>query len=264
MLILAGRGKLPGLARRQAEAEGAEVRTIALTPGVKGDYQPPLEKLPQLMLSLKKEGYRRVVLIGGLPRRRTTETLAKNRNIADFLGGKSKGDDQLLRKTVRYMRLNGFKPIKSSETFAPLLAKAGAIGGKKPDKAARAGIELAAKALRRLGPFDVGQAAVIQGENILALEGGEGTDEMLKRGAGLAWKNGPPLILVKAAKPRQSRYADLPAIGSDTVKLAAGLKFTGIAVEAGQTLLIDKKRLQIEADAKGLFLWGFKSKRYLF
>ena len=61
---------------------------------------------------------------------------------------------------------------------------------------------------------------------------------------------------MKAKKPAQERRADLPAIGVVTVRnvVAAGLR--GIAVEAGNTLVIGRAEMIEAADAAGLFVIG--------
>ena len=264
LLILAGGGGAPTLARRRAMSAGMDILTVALAPGVKADFHPRLARLPELLLSLKAKGYRRVVLAGSLSRYRTTEQLTGNKQIAAFLDGKSGGDNYLLTQAIRYMRLHGFKPMRLTELFEPLLATVGAMNGRKPSERALDGVRVAAAAVRKLGKFDVGQAVVIQGRNILAVEGAEGTDRMMERGAELAWAGGDGVILIKAMKTGQSKYADLPAIGMDTLKNAAKLGFDGIAVEAGAVLIIDKPQVGEYADENGLFLWGFRRSLSLF
>lgn len=260
LLILAGEGGLPPLVVGRAAECGFDALTIALAPTVKGDYHPQLPKLPELLLSLKARGYRRVLLVGGLPRRRTTEQLLKNKRLAAFLGDKTKGDDRLLSTAVYYLRLNGFKPMPLATTILlPFLATGGAMGKHQlPTAAVTRSIAVAARALKRLSKFDVGQAAVVQGENILAIEGAEGTDKMIRRTAELAWRQGDKPILVKARKVGQSKYADLPTIGVETAKIAAAAGFGGIAIEVGRVLVIDKPRLIKRMDENGLFLWGFR------
>jgi DUF1009 family protein len=63
-------------------------------------------------------------------------------------------------------------------------------------------------------------------------------------------------VLVKLVKPGQDRRADLPTIGSGTVRNAAAAGLRGVAFEAGGTILADRPALIAEADAAGLFLLG--------
>ncbi|MFB2605773.1 UDP-2,3-diacylglucosamine diphosphatase LpxI domain-containing protein, partial [Rhizobium phaseoli] len=117
-----------------------------------------------------------------------------------------------------------------------------------------------AEAAETLGRLDVGQGAVSIGGRIVALEGLEGTDEMLDRVAGLraagrisARRRG---VLVKLCKPQQDVRADLPAIGLSTVLNAGKAGLAGIAVEAGRSLVLDRAAVIRAADGAGLFVCG--------
>jgi len=61
-------------------------------------------------------------------------------------------------------------------------------------------------------------------------------------------------VLVKVAKPQQDRRIDLPTIGPATVARAAAAGLSGIAVEAGCTIVLDQAETVAAADAAGLFL----------
>ena len=65
-------------------------------------------------------------------------------------------------------------------------------------------------------------------------------------------------VLVKLKKPQQERRADLPTIGADTVRHAAEAGLRGIAVEEGQSLILDRGELIAEANRLGLFVVGIK------
>ena len=116
--------------------------------------------------------------------------------------------------------------------------------------------------LGALSPFDVGQAAVVAAERIVAVEGPEGTDRMLARARALGRKpfgqgTAPKgTVLVKLPKLGQDLRIDLPAIGPRTVRRAADAGCAGIAIGAGHTLVIDAPQTVAAADAAGLFLIG--------
>ena len=118
------------------------------------------------------------------------------------------------------------------------------------------------RCLADLSPYDIGQALVVLGERVTAIEGAEGTDRMLVRVAGLGrgWfmrKPAPGGVLVKSAKAGQERRVDLPAVGPRTVKRAAAAGLSGIAIGAGQTLVVEREAMIEEADRRGLFLAAF-------
>ena len=108
--------------------------------------------------------------------------------------------------------------------------------------------------IHALGPFDVGQGAVVADGRAIAIEAAEGTDKMLARVAQI----GEGGILVKCPKPGQERRIDLPTIGPLTVKNALEAGLQGIAVEVGGALIIDKDEVLRRADEAALFVFGFE------
>jgi len=62
---------------------------------------------------------------------------------------------------------------------------------------------------------------------------------------------------VKAAKRGQDRRFDLPTVGAATVEAAARAELAGLAIAAGETLIVDREALAAAADKAGLFVIGF-------
>ena len=87
------------------------------------------------------------------------------------------------------------------------------------------------------GKLDIGQSVVIKDKMIMAVEAIEGTDKCIKRGCKIAKKNAR---IIKVAKPAQDKRFDIPAIGMRTLKTMQKYKADLIAVEAGETIIVDK------------------------
>jgi DUF1009 family protein len=125
----------------------------------------------------------------------------------------------------------------------------------------RTDIARALALLEATGPFDMGQAAVVAGNHVLAVEAAEGTDAMLARIAELRTRGriATPAgtgVLVKAPKSQQDRRFDLPAIGPRTVEEAARAGLAGIAVAAGAAVIADPAAVATAADAARIFVVG--------
>ncbi|PWS34899.1 DUF1009 domain-containing protein [Falsiroseomonas bella] len=167
------------------------------------------------------------------------------------------GDDRLLSAVLRVMREEGFRPLGAQEVLDDLLVAEGVLGAHAPDADARADIARGIAVARALGTADVGQGCVVQQGLVLGVEAIEGTDALLAR-CGTLRREGPGGVLVKLVKPRQDVRADLPVIGPDTVRNAAGAGLAGIAIEAraghAGTLVVDRAETIAAADAAGLFL----------
>jgi DUF1009 family protein len=112
-----------------------------------------------------------------------------------------------------------------------------------------------------MGPFDIGQAAVVAANHVLAVEAAEGTDAMLTRIAELRAKGRIPTppgvgVLVKAPKVGQDLRFDLPAIGPRTVAEVARAGLAGIAVAAGGSIVAEPSATVAAADTAKIFVYG--------
>jgi DUF1009 family protein len=119
-------------------------------------------------------------------------------------------------------------------------------------------IELGCRVARALGTVDVGQAVIVHQGVVLGVEAVEGTDALIERCAALR-REGPGGVLIKLKKPDQERRVDLPTIGAITISRAAEAGLSGIAVEAGESLILDREAVIAEADERGLFVVGIAS-----
>ncbi len=172
-----------------------------------------------------------------------------------FLGG----DDALLRAVAKVLEGKGFRVCGIQEVMEGLLAPAGAFGRVSPDSAGARDVTEGMKAARDLGARDLGQAVLVRSGAVIAREGPDGTDAMLMQSAGLLAGGGG--VLVKMRKPQQDMRIDLPSIGPDTVRLAVKLGLTGIAVEAGNALVVDFPEVVRAADEAGIFVVGVDAQR---
>jgi DUF1009 family protein len=171
------------------------------------------------------------------------------------------GDDHLISGVARIFEDHGFRIVAPHEVAPEILMPAGPIGSRTPSDHDRADIAQALALLEATGPFDMGQAAVVAGNHVLAVEATEGTDAMLARVAELRARGriAAPAgtgVLVKAPKPQQDRRFDLPAIGPRTVEEAARAGLAGIAVLAGGTIVAEPAAVAAAADKAKIFVVG--------
>lgn len=265
--IVAGAGVLP---RRLAEAAGAPF-VVRLAGIADEDFSPfanaecGIAEVGKTIRLLKDAGCDAVVL-AGVVRRPDFSSLKPDWRGAALLprviAAAAKGDGAMLSVLVETLEGEGFRVIGAEEVFDELAAPAGAIGSHAPSEENWSDIRKGAAIVNALGPFDVGQAAVVASGHTLAIEAAEGTDRMLERCAALPAsarggekRNG---VLVKRPKPGQELRVDLPTIGVETVRRADAAGLSGIAVQAGRALLIDREAIAREADARGVFVFGFQ------
>jgi DUF1009 family protein len=185
-------------------------------------------------------------------------SLVRNRReVRDVI---ARGDDQVLRGAVRLLEDQGHRVVGAHELAPELVVGRGARGAVLPRGEDAMAIGLGLDLLGALSAFDLGQATVVAGHRVLAVEGPEGTDRMLGRVrrlrggrlGGAARREGG--VLVKAAKRGQDLRVDMPTIGPRTVAHAARAGLSGIAIGAGSSFILDQAAAFRAADERGLFL----------
>jgi UDP-2,3-diacylglucosamine hydrolase len=97
----------------------------------------------------------------------------------------------------------------------------------------------------------VGQTVVVRRGAVSAVEAIEGTTEAIRRGTTLS---GPGAVVVKAVAPGHDFRFDIPAIGPDTLQIAAAGGATAIAVQAGAVIVLEAEATIRGADAAGIAL----------
>lgn len=274
LAIVAGGGSVPIAVAQAVERTGRRVVLFA----VRGWADPAaVETFTHHWLTLlqagrflrlaRAEGCRDVVFVGTArrpPLRTLRIDLTTLRLLPRIVRAYRGGDDHLLSNIAHGLEDYGFRIVGAHEVAPEVLMAEGAVGSRTPAEQDRADIERALALLAATGPFDMGQAAVVAGNHVLAVEAAEGTDAMLARIADLraqgriATRPGTG-VLVKAPKPQQDRRFDLPAIGPRTVEEAARAGLAGIAVVAGASILAEPEAVARAADKAGLFVVGIKA-----
>ncbi len=268
--VIAGGGALPGRIARARRDRSEPFHVIRLkgfaddhVAGFPGDDCGIAEvgKIIKLLKDNQCDG----VVLAGLVQRPDFAKLKPDWRGATLLpkvaAAARGGDGALLDVLVETLEAEGFIVVGADDVTSDLKAPAGSFSAHTPMDHDRADIKKAAAVISALGAFDIGQAAVVASGHVLAVEAAEGTDAMLARCAtftddlrGGEKANG---VLVKRPKPAQELRVDLPTIGIETVRRAHAAKLSGIAVEAGRALVMDLDETVREADACGLFLYGF-------
>ncbi|HJY18362.1 MAG TPA: UDP-2,3-diacylglucosamine diphosphatase LpxI, partial [Xanthobacteraceae bacterium] len=173
------------------------------------------------------------------------------------------GDDKLISGVARIAERGGLRVVGVKDVAPEVLVPQGVLGRHRPSDRDRADIARALEVIAALGPFDVGQAAVVADNNVLGVEAAEGTDNLLNRIAELRRigrvTSAPGIgVLVKAPKPGQDRRLDLPSIGPRTVENVARAGLAGLAVTAGSTMIAEPDAVTAAADREGIFLVGVR------
>lgn len=174
------------------------------------------------------------------------------------------GDDHLLSGIGKILEQDGFRMVGIKDVAPDLLMPEGCLTLKAPNENAAADIARGREVLRALSPFDIGQATVVIDGHVVGVEDIEGTDGLLARVARLRAEGRIRAgtargVLVKAPKSGQDLRFDLPTMGPRTVEGAAAAKLAGIAIVAGNTIVVEPQAVIEAADAAGLFVTGLSA-----
>lgn len=266
--VLAGSGRLPAQVVEHLERIGRDFRILAF----RGYAAPNLRRRAHAVVDLLDfEAIRReldrwapgaVTVVGAVRRPNSNRLLSAYALVPSpeqAREGAVRGDDQLFRGALSTLEEWGHTVVGAHEITPDLLADAGLRVGATAGERDRSAIERGVRVLHTLSPFDIGQATVVSGERVLAVEGPEGTDQMLRRVRLLnrvRWfsRRRDGGVLVKTAKEGQDLRVDMPAIGPRTPVEAAKAGLSGIAIGARSTLILDRAETLQSVERLGLFL----------
>jgi DUF1009 family protein len=269
--IICGGGSLPLTVADKVRSSGREVVLFPIhgwaTPSVADRYRHHwlhLGSVGRFCRLARQEGCRDVVMIGNTIRPAVHElrfdwlTLRLLPRIIRLFKG---GDDKLLSGVAKIVEEQGFRLIGAHELAPEILVGEGPIGLLKPSDVHETDIVRGFELIAAIARFDVGQAAVVANNRVLAVEAAEGTDQMLDRIAALRAEGRIRIpdhsgVLVKSPKSGQDRRLDLPSLGPRTVEKAARAKLAGIAVAAGEAVIAEPVQVAEAADRAGLFVVG--------
>ena len=254
LALIAGRGDLPAAVAALADAplicgyEGTPVTGLTV------DLTFRLETLGTLLLELGTRGVTQVCFAGALdrpaldPSKLDAETAPL---VPMFMQALQQGDDGALRVVVELFEKTGFDVLGAHEIAPDLLAKGGVYGTRWPDRTIRDDATTGAAHILAMSPKDIGQACIVRGGAILAMEGAAGTDAMIR-----VLNGGEGAILFKGPKQGQSRKIDMPTIGPETIKAAAKAGLRAVVVDAGDVLVLHADECTALADQHNIVFWA--------
>ncbi|WP_281825462.1 LpxI family protein [Jannaschia rubra] len=211
-----------------------------------------VERLGSFIAGLKADGVEEVCFAGRIGRPTLDPSLVDAATmplLPRMMQALQAGDDAALRTVITFFEEAGLCVVAAHDLMPALLDVP--VEGTPNDRAC-ADIARAAAVHRALSPLDVGQGCVVAGGLVLAVEAMPGTDWMLES---LTRFDGPSGgVLFKGAKAGQDRRIDMATIGPHTVTAAAVAGLSGIAVIAGDVLVLDAEAMRERLAATGLFL----------
>lgn len=262
--LVAGYGSFPLELAASLQSRGVEVHTVA----AREETSPEIERyststcwlhvgqLGGMIRAFKGAGVDAIVFAGKVRK------LHLFRNFRpDFTAIKTlakmpdRKDDTLMNAIANELIKAGIKVLPQTEFAGEMLAGEGLLIGPKPAKASFQDMDFGYVQARGIAALDIGQTIVVQDGAVLAVEAIEGTDEAIARGGAMG--NGKAVV-VKVAKPVQDLRFDVPAIGPDTLEIMHTSGCKVLAIEAGKTLILSRRKMREVAQRHGISVFGMR------
>jgi UDP-2,3-diacylglucosamine hydrolase len=167
-----------------------------------------------------------------------------------FRKRRANNDDSLSLGLIDEFRSHGLECVSALDLVPELLVREGVLTRRRPTAAEERDIAIGWGLAREMGRLDVGQSVMVRERAVLAVEAIEGTDRAIERAGELCAGSG--FVVVKVAKPAQDRRFDVPTVGVQTIETMRRAGGRVLAIEAGQTILLDEAETVALADRYGI------------
>ena len=267
--ILAGWGRFPAAVAEAIRRGGGRTAILSIRDHADVALEPLADvhghvgvaEIGAAVDFFRRHGVRRATMAGKIHKAKIFAKGAWRRHLPDWTGlttfwphfvsrRRDNRDDSLLGAIAETFNAAGVA-ICPAIDFAPeLLATDGVLAGHRLTKRQRDDVAFGWRLAKELGRLDIGQTVVVKDLAPLALEAIEGTDACIRRAGQLCASGG--MTVIKVAKPQQDLRFDMPTIGVGTLESLAAAGATVLAIEAGRTILVDARALEITAARRGI------------
>jgi DUF1009 family protein len=251
--IIAGENNLPKYLINKLIKNNSKFLIIDLTKSnnfkkYANSYSLNITQLGKAISILNKNNCKKIIFIGKV--KRPEISLLKFDNKAFFYlprlySAFKKGDGSILKEIIKIFNENKIKILNSMKFTPELVFNENNINNIKVSNLDKTSINKGIQIIKTLSKFDIGQSVVLNNGFVLAMEGPEGTDEMIKRSGYLSkkFKLKNKSILIKFPKANQDLRIDLPTLGLDTVKNCIKANIKGIAVKRSQNIILKRDKI---------------------
>ncbi len=263
--IIAGNGRFPVLAAKEARQEGYRVVVC----GIEQEAEPMLAKmadafewvkigeLKKLVKFFQSHGVHEAIMAGKIEKVRLFQQNVRPdlEMVKVLMKTRDFKDDSLLSGIANYLHSCGIDLMDSTFFMKYALPGPGLLGKKKPSREILEDLKFGFEMAKSIAGLDIGQTVVVKKKAVLAVEAIEGTDLAIRRGGELG---GGKVTVVKVAKPKQDMRFDVPAVGLKTLRSLIHVKAEAFGFEARKTIFMDQEEFIKEMNAEGIVLMGFK------
>jgi len=162
------------------------------------------------------------------------------------------GDAAILKEIIKILKFEKINTISSIKYNPELTLKKGNYSKTKPNAEDKVDIKKGIETLAKLNKYNFSQGSIVRNKKIVAIEGKEGTDSMLRKFANNKFSSKG--VLVKLPKKKQDLKIDLPTIGLKTLLLCKSSGLKGIVLKSNQNICLEKNKCIKFANKNKMFL----------
>ncbi len=264
LLIIAGNGRYPFQLVTAARRRGVTRLNVA---AFENETDPALAEevddlrwlrvgqLGKLLAYARETGSRHAIMAGQIAPKNLFDLRPDFSALLLLAKLKERNAETLFGAVADALAKEGVELLHATTFLDEFLAPEGHFAGPKPRRRVHDDVAFGLRIAKEVSRLDIGQTVVVRNGTVLAVEGFEGTNEAIKRGALLGRGQA---VAVKVSKPNQDFRFDVPVIGPLTLEAGASSGLAALAVEAGRTMLIEPDRLRTMADELKISLIGIQ------
>ncbi|MEM1222424.1 MAG: UDP-2,3-diacylglucosamine diphosphatase LpxI [Verrucomicrobiota bacterium] len=262
--LIAGKGTYPMLTAEQIRKKDVPVKLIsfigetddALIQSFSRDDRMEIKvgQLGKMLDGLKKMGCAYALMAGQITPKRLFRGLHPDFKALQILNRlKIKNAETIFGAISVEIEKLGIEMLDARAFLDDHLATEGLMTSGR-FKASPEYIEHGIKIAKGVADLDIGQGIVVRKGTVLAVEGYEGTDPMLKRAGTFKTDD---LIFVKTVKREQNYKFDVPVFGDRTLEVMHEAGIETAVLESDCVLMLNKPELLKKAKKLKIQLYGF-------
>lgn len=252
--LVAGGGRLPLILAEEIKRLGNDLVIIGLSKDIEQElralspqfYLINVGQIRKIIETLSKNNVDGVIIIGKIPKSVIFRPFGFDSRALKILSRlKDKSDPSIFKAIAGEFESAGLKLLDQRTYLGKLLPSKGILTKRHPSEIEATDIEYGITIAREIARLGIGQAVAVKDRTIVAVEGIEGTDEMILR-SGILCSEG--ITIVKTAKPDQDFRFDVPTVGPNTIDALIRSKAKTLAIECGKVFVVDLETTVSKAD----------------
>jgi len=239
---------------KKLKSKGMKVYPISFTPC---SFVKPrifqLGDIGDILGYLKKEGIKKLVFVGKVPAEAILGKVHPSSDIF-FKGEEPLCGENILKNLADFLKKEDIDVMSLTDVLYDELAEEKLYTDIPLQISEKRDIETGVRFIRNIMKYRAGQSVVVKRGMIVAVEGIEGTDEMIRR----AGRYCSDFVVVKMAGRYKDERFDMPVIGPHTIEVLSEAGGSAIAVESGRTIILNSSKIVSLCNKNRITLIGIK------